>query len=159
MRFANREEVEELRRTYPAGCRIVLDQMEDVQAPPVGTQGTVMGVDDSGAVMPVWDTGGSLHIIFGVDRCHKIATEDEARATMNFYGRKQPEKDARCPRCGSMMFGKTHAHAMSRRAYIVICDRCGIDEALEDVGMKERLPLTKWAAAVIPQVGGGAWKR
>lgn len=35
-----------LRNKYPSGTRVRLVQMDDVQAPPVGTLGTVMGVDD-----------------------------------------------------------------------------------------------------------------
>lgn len=33
-----------LRRMYPKGTRVELVKMEDVQAPPVGTHGTVTGV-------------------------------------------------------------------------------------------------------------------
>lgn len=35
----------------PAGCRVQLDEMDDVQAPPIGTKGTVTGVDDIGCIM------------------------------------------------------------------------------------------------------------
>ena len=44
-----RETVERLRREYPVGCRVELVQMDDVQAPPIGTKGTVRGVDDIGS--------------------------------------------------------------------------------------------------------------
>ena len=37
--------------------------MEDMQAPPIGTEGTVMGVDDIGSIMVAWDTGLSLSLI------------------------------------------------------------------------------------------------
>ena len=30
MGFPNRETVEHIRRSYPAGCRVVLDEMDDV---------------------------------------------------------------------------------------------------------------------------------
>lgn len=36
-----REQVERLRRQYPAGTRITLHSMDDPQAPPPGTKGTV----------------------------------------------------------------------------------------------------------------------
>jgi len=55
MGFPNRETVEHIRRTYPAGCRVVLDEMDDVHAPRIGSQGTVTGVDDTGSVMCAWD--------------------------------------------------------------------------------------------------------
>lgn len=48
MIFPKREVVEMLRKRYPSGCRVQLDQMDDAQAPPIGTHGTVRGVDDAG---------------------------------------------------------------------------------------------------------------
>lgn len=41
MRFPSREEVERVRNEYPKGCRVVLERMDDMQAPPIGTEGTV----------------------------------------------------------------------------------------------------------------------
>lgn len=51
MRFPSKEIVERIRREYPAGTRVELLRMDDPQAPPIGTQGTVMGVDDIGSIM------------------------------------------------------------------------------------------------------------
>jgi hypothetical protein len=51
MQFPNRETVKKVKEEYPAGIRVRLDAMDDVQAPPIGTCGTVMGVDDVGSVM------------------------------------------------------------------------------------------------------------
>lgn len=48
--------------------------MDDVQAPPVGTQGTVYGVDDTGSIMVSWDNGSSLNVVFGEDSCRKVAS-------------------------------------------------------------------------------------
>lgn len=64
--------LEQLRTSFPAGTRIVLIEMDDPQAPPSGTQGTVRGVDDIGDILVVWDTGGSLNLIPGVDRFSKM---------------------------------------------------------------------------------------
>lgn len=41
----------------PKGCRVVLERMDDMQAPPIGTEGTVRGVDDTGSIMVKWDNG------------------------------------------------------------------------------------------------------
>ena len=41
--------------------------MNDVQAPPAGTEGTVQYVDDAGTVHVHWDTGGSLGLVPGED--------------------------------------------------------------------------------------------
>lgn len=64
--------VEDLMEQFPVGCRIVLDHMEDPQAPPFGTTGTVLGVDDIGSIMVSWDAGGSLHVAYGKDECHRL---------------------------------------------------------------------------------------
>ena len=74
MNFPNREIVERVRREYPAGTRVELVRMDDVQAPPIGTRGTVEGVDDTASVMVAWDNG--LHAIYGEDVVRRIK-EDE----------------------------------------------------------------------------------
>ena len=72
MGFPSREIVERVRREYPAGTRVELVRMDDVQAPPVGTKGTVTGVDDTASVMVAWDNGSHLHVIYGEDEVRKI---------------------------------------------------------------------------------------
>ena len=158
MKMIDRETVERIRKDYPAGCRIVLDRMEDVQAPEPGTQGTVLAVDDTGSICPAWDTGSRLNIVHGVDACHKIRTEEEAKITLDWYGKRQPSENARCPRCGAHMEGKTATHAVSRWADIMVCDMCGTFEALEAAALMEKIPLMQWAAITEPQEGGGPWK-
>lgn len=64
--------IERLRKEYPAGCRVRLERMNDVQAPPIGTEGTVIGVDDIGSIMVDWDNGSSLSVAYGEDRCSRI---------------------------------------------------------------------------------------
>ena len=39
MRMITKEQLEALRSRYPAGTRVELLQMDDVQAPPIGTKG------------------------------------------------------------------------------------------------------------------------
>jgi hypothetical protein len=46
--------------------------MDDVQAPPSGTEGTVLGVDDIGNLLVNWDNGCGLNVILGVDRIEII---------------------------------------------------------------------------------------
>ena len=73
MRFPSRETVEELRREYPSGTRVELVRMDDAQAPPIGTQGTVLGVDDAGSLLMVWDNGSGLNVVYGEDVVRKIS--------------------------------------------------------------------------------------
>ena len=75
MLFANRKLVEGLRLRYPAGTRGELIEMDDAQAPPVGTLGTVIGVDDTGSILVAWDNGSHLNVIYGVDHCKEAMDE------------------------------------------------------------------------------------
>ncbi|WP_399543018.1 DUF4314 domain-containing protein [uncultured Granulicatella sp.] len=68
MKFLSREIVEEIRKRYPKGSRVALVFMDDSQAPPVGTLGTILGVDDIGSLMVEWDNGSHLNVIYGEDK-------------------------------------------------------------------------------------------
>ena len=72
MRTATAAEVERLRKQYPTGTRVELVEMDDPQAPPVGTKGTVYGIDDIGSILVDWDNGSGLNVAFGVDRVRKV---------------------------------------------------------------------------------------
>lgn len=72
MFFPRREVVEALRKEYLVGARVELVKMDDAQAPPVGTLGTVTGVDDTGSIMVDWDNGSRLNVVYGEDVVRKI---------------------------------------------------------------------------------------
>ena len=89
-------ELESLRREFPAGARVELVQMDDAYAPPIGTRGTVVGVDDIGSIMVKWDNGSSLNVVYGEDICKKLnyvkticygkeRTFDERQEAIDFY--------------------------------------------------------------------------
>ena len=67
MKFPSREQIERLRKRYPAGTVVELISMDDAQAPPTGTLGTVWGVDDAGSILCRWQNGSSLSLIPEVD--------------------------------------------------------------------------------------------
>ena len=71
MIFVNDITLERIRRQYPAGTRVELVKMDDFQAPPPGTKGTVTAVDDSGSLLVHWDNGSSLNVIYGIDEVKK----------------------------------------------------------------------------------------
>jgi hypothetical protein len=50
--------------------------MDDPQAPPVGTRGTMRGVDDIGSVMVAWDNGCGLSVAYGEDACRVVSDDD-----------------------------------------------------------------------------------
>lgn len=71
MRTPSRELVDSIRKRYPAGCRVESVQMDDPQAPPIGTKGIVLGVDDIGSIMVKWDNGSGLNVAYGEDICRR----------------------------------------------------------------------------------------
>jgi len=77
MNFPDRKTVELLRKEYPAGTRVILEEMDDAQAPPVGTMGTVNGVDDAGDLLMQWDNGCGLNAVYGQDRVRKMIMTDK----------------------------------------------------------------------------------
>lgn len=72
MRMISKETLQALRERYPKGTRVELVQMDDSQAPPVGTKGIVRGVDDMGSIMVAWDNGCGLSVAYGADICRKV---------------------------------------------------------------------------------------
>ena len=67
---------DELLKKYPIGSRVKLLKMDDVQAPPIGTKGTVVGVDDIGSILVSWDNGSSLNVVDGVDKVKREVVEE-----------------------------------------------------------------------------------
>ncbi len=68
----NSKIIERLKKDFPEGSRVVLDRMDDCQAPPIGTEGTVLGVDGIGSIMVAWDNGSHLNVVYGEDMCHIV---------------------------------------------------------------------------------------
>ena len=64
--------VKTLKSLYPNGTRVKLLEMEDPFAPPIGTLGTVIGVDDIGSILVSWDNGQSLNVLYGTDKIMKL---------------------------------------------------------------------------------------
>ena len=75
MKNISKELLDDLRERYTKGTRVELIRMEDPQAPPVGTKGTVTCVDDIGTIHVKWDTGSSLGIAYGADACRVLVGE------------------------------------------------------------------------------------
>ncbi len=73
MRMISETALKALRKNYPQGTRIELVQMDDIQAPPAGTLGTVIGIDDTGSLLVNWDNGSGLNVIYGEDVVRKVA--------------------------------------------------------------------------------------
>lgn len=67
------ETLQQLKQQYPAGTKVRLVSMDDVQAPPKGTIGTVVGIDDTGSLLMKWANGSRLNVIYGEDIVEKIS--------------------------------------------------------------------------------------
>lgn len=68
MNFPSREIIKSLRTEFPVGARVELLKMnDDVQAPPMGTLGSVTGIDDFATIHVLWDNGSSLGVAYGED--------------------------------------------------------------------------------------------
>lgn len=65
--MVNTTEIKKVKMKFKPGMRVQLVKMDDIQAPPIGTEGTVISVDNIGSVMVAWDTGSSLNILLGFD--------------------------------------------------------------------------------------------
>ena len=52
--------------------RVRLIKMDDIQAPPIGTEGTVKGVDDIGSVIVAWDNDSGLNVVLGEDEIEVV---------------------------------------------------------------------------------------
>ncbi len=72
MKFPSEEIVEWVRKDYPVGTRVQLREMNDPYAPPIGTFGTVIGVDDTASIEVSWDNGSHLNVVYGVDKADKV---------------------------------------------------------------------------------------
>ena len=75
MKNISKKLLEDLRERYPKWTRVELIRMDDPQAPPVGTRGTVTAVDDIGTIHVKWDTGSSLGVAYGEDQCRVLVGE------------------------------------------------------------------------------------
>ena len=64
---------EELLKKYPVGSRVRLLKMDDIQAPPIGTLGTVKGVDDILSILVSWDNGSGLNVVYGEDQIELVS--------------------------------------------------------------------------------------
>lgn len=82
MKFPSKETVECIRRDYPVGTRVELMRMHDTQAPPTGTLGTVLGVDDTGSLLVRWDNGSGLNVLYGEDIVRKAGDHHAGSLTV-----------------------------------------------------------------------------
>ncbi|NCC91346.1 MAG: DUF4314 domain-containing protein [Spirochaetia bacterium] len=71
----SKKRIEVLKSQYPKGCTVELVSMDDEQAPPAGTKGEVMHVDDTGTIHVIWQTGSTLGVVPGIDLVKRLGEE------------------------------------------------------------------------------------
>lgn len=67
-----KELVQIYKELYPKGTRVELISMDDEQAVPSGTRGTVEFVDDMGTIHMKWDNGRTLGLAPETDIFKKV---------------------------------------------------------------------------------------
>ena len=112
MKMIDKNALERLRWRFPAGSEVELQRMDDVQAPPPGTRGKVMFIDDDGTIHVAWNTGSTLGVVNGVDEILPV-----------------------CPICQNAY--SAHPAISRRDSETLICPDCGMREAMGAVGFKK----------------------
>ena len=80
MPFPSREQVESIRKNYPPGTRVMLNNMNaPYSLVELETRGTVRYVDDAGQIGVAWDNGRSLSLIPGADSFRKLTQQEIAQ--------------------------------------------------------------------------------
>ncbi len=74
----DRNRVELLRKRYPKGTRLCLDNMEGEPQMPSGLKGEVFAVDDAGQIHVQWENGSTLALT-EVDSFHKEAAPEKSK--------------------------------------------------------------------------------
>ena len=77
----------------------------------------------------------------------KMKEQDLRTQLEREYDRGEYRPNMMCPRCGKDRLNHDIplANALSRYANVMICDECGMDEAIRDF-LGNPLPLDEWAA-------------
>jgi len=88
----NREQIEGIKKKYPAGTRIqLLTTMNDMQGVEEGTNGTVTYVDDMGTIHMRWDNVRGLGLIPGEDNFKILSRPDEEMKESENHSKEQAE--------------------------------------------------------------------
>lgn len=70
---------------YPVGTRIELVHMNNPQAVPSGTRGTVEHIDDAGQIHMKWDNGRSLAVMLEVDDFRLLTKEEIIEEKVEYW--------------------------------------------------------------------------
>ena len=130
MRIITKEQIDALRSRYPAGTRVALLQMDDVQAPPIGTKGTVTGVDDTGSLLVDWDNGSGLNVLYGIDLVRK-------KPPAHWIEENTRPKSFKwiCSECGSTVYDMPMCNKKNYKKMCLYqyCPYCGVRMDLSEV--------------------------
>lgn len=75
-----------------------------------------------------------------------MKTNEEAKKAIEEFAKEQKTGEQfPCPRCGGEMKKDLYTNALSRQTDVMVCDRCGMDEALIAATGRPELPFEHWA--------------
>lgn len=77
------KQVKIIKQQFPHGTKIRLIFMNDFQAVPSGSIGTVDFVDDIGTIHMIWDNGSTLGLVYGIDKFEIIKERNKKRSDFN----------------------------------------------------------------------------
>lgn len=84
--------------------------------------------------------------------------ERKAKEIVDAAGLRQKQGEKMdCPLCGDPMRDNLYHNALSRRASVYICERCGMSEALDDATGRPPMPFEYWDVVgryLLQQTGG-----
>lgn len=86
----------DIRQIYPPGTRIELLSMNDPQAVPSGTRGTVDYVDDGAHIHMKWDNGRTLSIVPYEDSFRKLTEQELAEERLSAAKVSNANKEMFC---------------------------------------------------------------
>jgi len=88
----NRDQIEGIKKKYPAGTRIeLLSTMNDTHGVEKGTKETITHVDDIGTIHMKWDNGRGLGLITCEDSFRVLYRPEEMKESNDTHSKEQAE--------------------------------------------------------------------
>ena len=100
MKMIDEDSLDRLRWRFPKGSEAELVRMDDPQAPPVGTRGKVMFVDDVGTIHVNWDTGSTLGAVYEEDEILPVCPICQKAYSRHPAISRRDNRTHICPDCG-----------------------------------------------------------
>lgn len=107
-----RDNIKKIKETYVKGMRVRLIKMNDIQAPPIGTEGLILGVDAVGSVLVEWDNGSNRIIKHTCKLLMNITSKKNQKEIRTILSRLNEVSDVQCKPndCNNIRLSRMHRH-------------------------------------------------